>query len=471
MLPVIAIVGRPNVGKSTLFNRLTKRRDALVLNLPGVTRDRQYGEALFDNQPYIVIDTGGLTTGNEQLAKNMVEQSWQAVNEADSVLFLVDGKEGLNQSDRDITLKLRKTNKHVILVINKMDGQNEHNALAEFYSLGLSEPHLISASSGRGIEKLLYQCFSTLPEADAEAQQADIKNAQGIKIALIGRPNVGKSTLTNRILGEERVVVYDKPGTTRDSIFIPFNRQDQDYTIIDTAGVRRRGRIKESLEKFSIIKTLQAIAAANVAIIVIDAKEGLTDQDLHLLGFILEAGRCLVIAVNKWDGLSQDDRDDVKRKLDRKLSFVEDFVDIHFISALHGSNVGHLFSSVKAAYASATKEISTSMLNKVLEAAVSDHAPPLASGRRIKLRYAHIGSHNPPAIIIHGNQTEKLPESYKRYLSNVFRKAFKLVGTPINIQLKSSENPYKDRKNTLTPRQMKKKQRLKKHSRRKSRGS
>jgi len=465
MLPVIAIIGRPNVGKSTLFNRLTKRRDALVLDLPGVTRDRQYGEAKFNDKPYILIDTGGLTTGDDTLDKHMVEQSWQATQEADAILFLVDGKNGFSQSDQDFTDKLRKIEKPVTLVVNKIDGQNEHNALADFYRLGFKAVYPISSTSGKGIEKLLMDCFSDFP-AHATADDDTAIDENNIKIALIGRPNVGKSTLTNRILGEERVVVYDKPGTTRDSIFIPFNRQGQAYTIIDTAGVRRRGRIKETLEKFSIIKTLQAIAAANVAILVVDAKEGITDQDLHLLGFILEAGRGLVIAVNKWDGMSEDERLEVKRNLDRKLTFVENYIDIHFTSALHGTNVGNLFASVKTAFKAATKHISTSMLTRALETAVADHAPPMAKGRRIKLRYAHMGGRNPPTIVIHGTQTEKLPKDYQRYLINVFRKAFNLMGTPISLELKSSDNPYKDRKNTLTPRQVKKKQRMMKHKKR-----
>lgn len=449
MLPVIALVGQPNVGKSTLFNCLTKTRNALVYDEPGVTRDRQYGEGEYNKQRFILIDTGGLTEKATGIDSSVVKQSMQAVEEANLVFFIVDGRLGLTPTEQWIAKSLRQIKKPVFVVVNKTEGQDIDIAQSEFYQLGLGKPFAISASHNKGIKSLMDTAIEKLGEV-AELPELTVE-PKGIKIALVGRPNVGKSTLTNRMLGEERVIVCDMPGTTRDSIFIHLERQGKDYTIIDTAGVRRKGRVSDTVEKFSIVKTLHSISESDVAILVIDAREGLTDQDMHVLGFVLDAGRSLVIAVNKWDGMEQDAKDKVKNDLERRLKFVADFVDIHFISALHGTGVGTLFKSVDEAYRSANQEISTSQITRVMEKAIEEHNPPLVRGRRIKLRYAHMGGHNPPQIVIHGNQTESLPDSYKRYLMNCFRKAFNLIGTPIKLELKTSENPYKDKYKKLTP--------------------
>lgn len=449
MIPVIALVGRPNVGKSTLFNRLTKTRDALVADVAGLTRDRQYGEGRLGERPYIVIDTGGLVDQTEELTSLTQAQSIQAIREADCVFFMVDARAGLNPADETIATLLRQLSKQVVIVVNKVDGLDESLAMLDFYALGFGEAHPISASHGRGVTKLIEEALQRFPELDPSEV---IAQAPGIRLAVIGRPNVGKSTLINRMLGEERVVVFDSPGTTRDSIMINLERKDKQYTLIDTAGVRRRGRVKEVIEKFSVIKTLQAIEMAHVAIVLIDAQEGVTDQDLHLIGFVLEAGKGLCIVINKWDGLSDDKREQVKKECQRRLDFA-DFAPLHFISALHGSGVGDLFTSVNKIYSSATKKLTTPELTRVLEKAIEDHQPPLVGGRRIKLRYAHSGGHNPPLIVIHGNQTDRLPGSYKKYLMNTFRAVFKLFGTPIRLEFKSSENPYKDQRQRLTPRQ------------------
>jgi len=460
MKPVIALVGRPNVGKSTLFNYLTRSRDALVADMPGLTRDRQYGSGKVGDRPYIVVDTGGLSGTAEGVDALMARQVQQAVDEANVVLFLVDGRDGLTASDQAIGQWLRQHGKNVILVVNKTDTGEPSVLMAEFFGLGLGEPVGIAASHGRGVPLLMERVFSALPEPSEEEEEAAEEDR--IKVAIVGRPNVGKSTLVNRILGEERVVVFDMPGTTRDSIFIPFERDGQDYTLIDTAGVRRRSRIDEAIEKFSVIKTLQAIEEANVVVMVLDAREGISEQDATLLGFVLDAGRALVLAVNKWDGLSQDQRENVRRELDLKLPFL-DFAKLHYISALHGTGVGDLFGSVKRAYASALRKFSTPELTRLLESALVAHQPPLVAGRRIKLRYAHQGGKNPPLIVIHGNQTASVPGSYQRYLSNFFREHLKLEGTPVRIEFKAGENPYADKKNVLTARQMQKRKRLVKH--------
>lgn len=434
MLPVIAIVGRPNVGKSTLFNRLTKTRDAIVADLPGVTRDRLYGEGQVGEQRFIVIDTGGLAgDAQNNLAGLTEQQTWLAVNEADAILFLVDARSGLSGADATILQRLRQTAKPIYLVINKAENLNAEVARNEFYQLGLDNIFPISAAHGEGIAALMQQVLTKFPETSAEPEAAT-----GIKIAIIGRPNVGKSTLVNRILGEERVLVYDLPGTTRDSIYIPFQRDNKTYTLIDTAGVRRRRGITEAVEKFSVIKALQAIDAANVVVMVLDAHESVAEQDLRLLGFIIEAGKALVIAVNKWDGLDNEQRTAIKNQLDRRLDFVN-FARIHFISALHGSNVNDLFTSISEAYRAAMEELPTPELTRVLQQAVNAHQPPAPQGREIKLRYAHAGGHNPPVIVIHGKYLKKLPESYRRYLVNFFRNALKLVGTPIRIVFKSEK--------------------------------
>ncbi len=457
MTPVIAIVGRPNVGKSTLFNALTKTRDALVYDMPGVTRDRQYAQASYDEHHYILIDTGGISDGDAGVDGSMAEQSILAIEEADLVYFVVDAQAGKTVADDYIASLLRSRGKPSVLVVNKIDGLQEDGAMAEFYEYGFEHIYPIAASHRRGINSLLEETLLPLCESEADDEK-DSSNAtseanqRGIKFALIGRPNVGKSTLTNRMLGEDRVVVYDMPGTTIDSVYIPFSRNDKDYTIIDTAGIRKRGKIKEVLEKFSIVKTLQAIKDANVVIALIDAKEGLTDQDLHLIGFALSAGRSLVIAVNKWDGMSLSDKNYLKDEINRRMVFLKDYVDIHFISALYGSNVGHLFKSIEDAFKSANKRISTPDLTQVLKLATEDHPPPVSGKSRIKPKYAHMGGHNPPVIVIHGNQVDKLSGSYKRYLEKFFREAFEFVGTPIKFEFKSSINPYQqDKKTNTTP--------------------
>ena len=477
MVPVIALVGRPNVGKSTLFNRLTRTRDAIVGDLSGLTRDRQYGEAKWQGRTYIVIDTGGISGDEDGIDAKMAEQSLQAIEEADAVLFMVDARAGLCAADQMIGEHLRKRNKRTFLVANKVDNIDPDLARAEFSPLGMGDALAIAGAHGRGITQMLEVALGEFPKDpveeafDPDEEVAEGEEAKripgpsekdGIKLAIIGRPNVGKSTLVNRMLGEDRVIVYDQAGTTRDSIYIPFERDDEKYTLIDTAGVRRRGKIFEAVEKFSVVKTLQAIQDANVVVFVMDAREGVVDHDLNLLGFVLESGRALVIALNKWDGMEPSERDYVKTELQRRLFFV-DFADIHFISALHGTGVGHLYKSVQDSFRSAITRWPTSRLTQILEDAVQEHQPPLVNGRRIKLRYAHLGGANPPIIVIHGNQVEKVPRAYSRYLENTYRRVLKLVGTPIRIEYKGGENPYEGNKNTLTDRQVNKKRRLMTH--------
>jgi GTP-binding protein len=458
MIPVIAIVGRPNVGKSTLFNQLTRSRDALVADMPGVTRDRQYGEGKIGDVPFIVIDTGGIAGEEFGIHGLTKEQVKLALHEADRVLFVLDAKEGLTVDDEHIAQELRQLGKPIFVAINKVDGSDEDQAMADFYQLGFDRLVPIAATHGRGIRHLV---DAILEGVEVVAEELPPSIEQGVRVAIIGRPNVGKSTLVNRILGENRVITSDEAGTTRTSIYIPFERQGQNYTLIDTAGVRRRGKVFEAVEKFSVIKTLQAIEACNVAVLVISARDNITEQDLRLLGFILEAGKAVVIAVNKWDGMDSYDRDRVKVEIDRQLTFV-DFARMHFISALHGSAVGELYASIMEAYHSAMVPMQSSELTRILEQAVADFQPPMSLGRRIKLRYAHPGGHNPPVIVIHGNQTEKLPDSYRRYLMKTFRHALKIMGTPVRLVFKTGENPYAGKKNQLTPRQIKKKQRIRK---------
>ena len=459
MNPVIALVGRPNVGKSTLFNRLTRSRDALVADYPGLTRDRKYGEGKLGERDYLVIDTGGISGDEEGIDQVMAEQSLLAIEEADAVLFLVDGRAGLNPSDELIADHLRRTDKPCYLVVNKTDGIDADVALGDFYGLGLvGEPRPIAASHGKGVSQLIDDVLATFPDDGELPDEVD----GGIRIGVVGRPNVGKSTLVNRMLGEDRVVVFDHAGTTRDSIYIPYRRNDKPYTLIDTAGVRRRGKIKESVEKFSIVKTIQAIKDAHVVVLVVDAHEGLTEQDLHLLGFVLDSGRALTIAVNKWDGMSADDKDKVRHQLETRLDFAK-FARIHFISALHGSGVGDLYKSVEEAHACAFTKWSTNKLTRLLEDAVDDHQPPMVNGRRVKLRYAHLGGSNPPLFIVHGNQTTSLPNAYKRYLENKFIKVLKIKGTPVRFEFRTGDNPYEGNKNKLNARQIAKKARLKKY--------
>jgi len=495
MVSVVALVGRPNVGKSTLFIRLTRTRDVLVADFPGLTRDRKYGRAEVEGREFICIDTGGIDGTEEGVETRMAEQSLLAIEEADVVLFMVDARAGLMPADSAIANHLRTREKPTFLVANKTDGLDADSAIVDFWSLGLGDIHPIAASHGRGVTSLLETVLlpwmdDVVPEPElseedenaaywAELEREEAK-ARGevvddeepeddfnpldlpIKLAIVGRPNVGKSTLTNRILGEDRVVVYDMPGTTRDSIYIPMERDERDYVLIDTAGVRKRGKVTDTVEKFSVIKTLQAIEDANVVMLVIDAHQGISDQDLSLLGFILNSGRSLVIVVNKWDGLSQEIREQVKETLDFRLGFI-DFARVHFISALHGSGVGNLFESITEAYDCSTRRVNTSMLTRIMNMAIDDHQPPLIRGRRVKLKYAHAGGYNPPIVVIHGNQVKDLPDSYKRYLMNYFRRSLDVMGTPIRIQFKEGANPYEGKRNLLTPTQQRKRKRLMSH--------
>ncbi|MBN1684747.1 MAG: ribosome biogenesis GTPase Der [Gammaproteobacteria bacterium] len=433
-IPIIAIIGRPNVGKSTLFNCLTGKRDALVADIPGLTRDRQYGYAHDQDRHFIVIDTGGLGEDATEMNVLIEQQVHQAITEATLILFLVDAQSGLTAIDEMIANRLRRVHKPILLVVNKIDGTDSHVASAEFYRLGFEALIPIAAAYRKGIHNLLQRIFEKIPVPEQVLEE----QVAGIKVAIVGKPNVGKSTLINRMLGDERVITSDQPGTTRDSIFIPFERQGQSYTLIDTAGVRRRAKVTETVEKFSIIKTLQAINASHIVVLLIDAREGITDQDMRLLGFILDHGKSLIIAVNKWDGLTGEQRAQVKSELERRLPFL-DYVKWHFISALHGTGVGDLFDSIKESYQSAMVELSTPKLTRILEDALEAFQPPLVKGKRVKLRYAHPGGHNPPIIVIHGSRTELLPDSYKRYLENTYRKALKLIGTPVRIELRSKD--------------------------------
>ncbi|GHC14339.1 GTPase Der [Kushneria pakistanensis] len=439
MNPVIALVGRPNVGKSTLFNRLTRSRDAIVADFPGLTRDRHYGNGQLGDKPYTVIDTGGISGDEMGIDAAMAEQSLLAIDEADIVFFMVDARAGVMPADEAIANHLRVNQKKTWLVVNKSDGLQEEIATADFWALGLGDPHAIAAAHGRNVTALIEHVLEPFPEV-AEQTHPDLI-ANGIRIGVVGRPNVGKSTLVNRLLGEERVVVFDEAGTTRDAIEIPFERRGKPYVLIDTAGIRRRKNISLAAEKFSIIKTLDAIKECNVAIVVLDARTGLVEQDLHLLDYVLTTGRALVLAVNKWDGLEQEAREKMRADIKRRLGFA-DYADLHFISALHGTAVGDLYPSIDRAFASATARWSTNRLTTLLQDAVSEHQPPLVNGRRIKLRMAHQGGANPPLIVVHGNQTNALPEAYKRFLINTFRKVLKVKGTPIRFEFRSGDNPY-----------------------------
>lgn len=442
MKPVIALVGRPNVGKSTLFNRLTRSRDALVADLPGLTRDRHYGEGRIGERPFLVIDTGGFEpVAKEGIMHEMALQTRQAVAEADVVVFIVDGRQGLTPHDKTITDFLRKSGRKVMLVVNKSEGMKYTAVTAEFYELGLGDPYVISAAHGDGVHDLvneaLDQAFAQRPEDAEELEPAE----RGVKIAIVGRPNVGKSTLINTLVGEQRVIAFDMPGTTRDSIEVPFERDGKHYTLIDTAGIRRRGKVFEAIEKFSVVKTLQSISEANVVVLLLDARQDISEQDAHIAGFILESGRALVVGVNKWDGLQSDQRDQVKMDLDRKLDFLS-FAKTHFISALKGTGVTQLMKSVDAAYAAATAKLSTPRLTRALELAVEKQEPKRKGGTRPKMRYAHQGGQNPPVIVIHGNALDGVTEPYKRYLEKHFRDTFNLVGTPLRIELRSGKNPF-----------------------------
>ncbi|EOV8618998.1 ribosome biogenesis GTPase Der, partial [Acinetobacter baumannii] len=418
MKPVIALIGRPNVGKSTLFNQITKSRDALVADFAGLTRDRKYGDATYQNKSFIVVDTGGIGESEGGIDNYMAEQSKTAINEADIIIFVVDARAGLLASDEQIARELRTLGKKIYLVANKVDGVHAEAALVEFYKLGMGEPLQVAASHGRGVQQMLEDVLQDIPE-DENPEEHD--KDTGLRLAIIGRPNVGKSTLVNRLLGEDRVVAFDQPGTTRDSIYIPFEREGRKYTLIDTAGVRRKGKVDEMIEKFSIVKTLQAMKDAHVVVVVVDAREGIVEQDLHLIGYALEAGRAMVIAINKWDNMSEYDRKQCKLDVERRFDFIP-WARIHLISALHGTGVGELYPSIHRAYESANLKVSPAKLTQILNDATDQHQPPTVQGRRIKMRYAHMGGQNPPTIVIHGNKVDKTPADYRRYLENVFRK-------------------------------------------------
>lgn len=438
MLPTIVLVGRPNVGKSTLFNRLTKSRDALVADLPGLTRDRHYGRGLGASKPYLVVDTGGFEpTADDGIMKEMARQTLLAIDEADVIIFVVDGRQGVTPQDKVIANRLRRSDRPVLLAVNKTEGMQRAIVSAEFHELGLGDPLSISSAHGEGVRDIVELALESFPELESET-----RNEKNIpKVAIVGRPNVGKSTLVNALLGEERVIAFDQPGTTRDSIHIDLERDGKQYVIIDTAGVRKRGKVFEAIEKFSVIKTIQAIEEANVAILVVDAHEGITEQDAHVAAYILDTGRALVVAINKWDGLKEDERDWVKREIDRKLQFL-DFAKFHYISALRKKGLNELFTSVDGAYKAAMAKLSTPQLTRVLTDAIAQHQPPISKGIRPKLRYAHQGGSNPPIVVVHGNHVDGVKDSYKRYLEGVFRKTFQLTGTPLRVQFNQGENPF-----------------------------
>jgi GTP-binding protein len=440
--PTIVLVGRPNVGKSTLFNRLTRSRDALVADLPGLTRDRHYGDGRLGDRPYFVVDTGGLEpVAKDGMLGEMAKHTLAALAEADAAIFLVDGRDGLAPQDRRIGSELRKTRARVWIAVNKAEGMDPSIATAEFHELALGRPHAISAAHGDGVRALVDEILAEFPADEPAPEPAE---GDSPRVAVVGRPNVGKSTLVNRLLGEDRMIVYDQPGTTRDAIELAFERDGRRYVLVDTAGVRRKGRVFESVEKFSVVKTLQAIDRANVVVLVVDAAEGVTDQDAHLAGYIVERGRALVVAANKWDGLDEHARDHAKRTLERKLGFVG-FARVHFVSALRGEGVGRLLVSVDEAYGAAMAKLPTPRLTRTLIEAVARQAPPRAGMSRPKLRYAHQGGRNPPTIVVHGNALGAVPASYRRYLEGVFRNAFRLAGTPLRIEFRSGRNPYASR--------------------------
>ncbi|MEB0032336.1 ribosome biogenesis GTPase Der [Undibacterium sp. RTI2.1] len=442
MKPVIALIGRPNVGKSTLFNRLTRSRDALVADLPGLTRDRHYGEGRIGERPFLVIDTGGFEpVAKEGIMHEMAKQTKQAVAEADVVVFIVDGRQGLTPHDKTITDFLRKSGRSVMLVVNKAEGMKYSSVTADFYELGLGDPYVISAAHGDGVTDLVEESLDiAFAQRPPELEEPD-DVVRGIKLAIVGRPNVGKSTLVNTLLGEDRVIAFDMPGTTRDSIEIPFERDGKHYTLIDTAGIRRRGKVFEAIEKFSVVKTLQSVSEANVVLLMLDAQQDISEQDAHIAGFILESGRALVIGVNKWDGLQTDRRDEIKLDIERKLNFLT-FAKFHFISALKASGIASLMKSVDAAYAAATANLSTPKLTRALIEAVEHQQPKRKGSIRPKLRYAHQGGQNPPIIVIHGNALDSIGDVYKRYLEKHFRETFSLVGTPLRIEMRSGKNPF-----------------------------
>jgi GTP-binding protein len=440
MKPVIALVGRPNVGKSTLFNRMTRSRDALVADFPGLTRDRHYGEGRVGKRPFLVIDTGGFEpVAKDGILREMAKQTRQAIAEADIVFFMVDGRQGLTPHDKTINDFLRKAGSKVILVINKSEGMQYTSVASDFYELGLGDPCVISAAHGDGVPDLVEVALDEL--IDPEPEDLDEPTHRGTRIAIVGRPNVGKSTMVNVLLGEERVIAFDMPGTTRDSIEIPFERDGRHYSLIDTAGIRRKGKVFEAIEKFSVVKTLKSISDANVVLLLLDAQQDISEQDAHIAGFVLEAGRALVVGVNKWDGLEQDAREHIKREIERKLSFLS-FAKMHFISAIKGTGIPPMMKSINAAYEAAMKKLPTPQLTRALEQAVEHQQPRRKGSVRPKLRYAHQGGQNPPVIIVHGNALDGIDASYKRYLEKHFRESFGLIGTPLRIEFRSGKNPF-----------------------------
>jgi GTP-binding protein len=460
MKPTIVLVGRPNVGKSTLFNRLTRSRDAIVHDMPGLTRDRHYGRGRLGTKPFIVVDTGGFEpVAPEGILSEMARQAREAIAEADAVIFVVDGRAGVVAQDKRIAQMLRERGAPVWLAVNKTEGMNEALATAEFHELALGTPHAISAAHGEGVRQLIEDVLAPFPE---EAEDAGAEPDHP-RVAIVGRPNVGKSTLVNRVLGEERMIAFDEPGTTRDAIEVEVQWQNRPYTIVDTAGIRRKGKVFESVEKFSVVKTLQAIERANVVVLVVDAAQDISEQDAHIGGYILEAGRALVVAVNKWDAIDAEKRDDAKIDLERKLAFLE-FAEFHTISALKGTGIKGLFSAVDRAFAAAMAKLSTPRLTRALQAAIEKQAPPLAGKIRPKLRYAHQGGSNPPVVIIHGTSVAAIKDGYRRYLENTFCKVFKLKGTPLRVELRQGANPFAGkRRSLLTPRQEDKKRRQRLH--------
>jgi GTP-binding protein len=444
MKPVIALVGRPNVGKSTLFNRLTKSRDAIVADFAGLTRDRHYGNARLGKQEFIVIDTGGFEpTAESGIYKEMAKQTRQAVAEADVVIFVVDAREGMSAQDHDIATYLRKLGKPTLLVANKAEGMKDTAHLAEFFELGLGEVLPVSAAHGQGMRDMMEVALArmALPELGEESEEAE---ASTIKLAVVGRPNAGKSTLINTWLGEERLVAFDLPGTTRDAISVPFEREGQRFELIDTAGLRRKGKVFEAIEKFSVVKTLQAIENANVVLLLIDATQGVTDQDAHIAGFILENGRAVVVAINKWDAIDSYQRQTLERSIETRLTFMK-FASLHRISAVRRQGLGPVWASIAQAHAAANRKMPTPVLTRLLQEAVEFQQPQRSGMSRPKMRYAHQGGMNPPVIVVHGNSLEHVSETYKRYLEGRFRKAFDLVGTPLRVQMKTSQNPFADK--------------------------